>query len=198
MPTIVWFVCLFTDPISFSSPSFPVLSTKRMITLPLHELFPMLHVLHTEKNVCRPFWWSECSIPVLPHYFRDVFHFTRPIKMLQKCLWYFFFFFFPEKTPSYLKSTNLNSTITLILKKNIGPPTNQRSIEEIQLMWQPSKSGQTLVKRKHPIDNAEDTATFSCFSSASTEWEQLFCIRPKILQPLDLSPVAEIRPAVLI
>lgn len=42
------FFCFFGDPISFSS-SLPVLSTKRMIMLPHHELFPILHVLHTEK-----------------------------------------------------------------------------------------------------------------------------------------------------
>lgn len=41
-------------------------------------------------------------------------------------------------------------------------------MKEIQLMWQPSKSGQPLVKRKHPVDNAEDTSTFSSFSSVST------------------------------
>lgn len=46
---VVFFLFLFGDPISFSSPSLPVLSTKTMIMLPHPELFPMLHVLHTEK-----------------------------------------------------------------------------------------------------------------------------------------------------
>lgn len=95
--------------------------------------------------------------------------------------------FFPLKKPhlKYLKSTAINFTITKFWKKKIiRPPTSQRSMEEIQLMWQPSQSRQPLVKRKHPIDNAEDTSTFSSFSSVSTVGEQLFCIRPKILQPL--------------
>lgn len=96
-------------------------------------------------------------------------------------------FFFPWKNPipKYLKSTVINFTITQILKKKIiRPPTSQSSMEEIQLMWQPSQWRQPLVKRKHPIDNAEDISTFSSFSSVSTVGEQLFCIRPKILQPL--------------
>lgn len=45
-------------------------------------------------------------------------------------------------------------------------------MEEIQLMWQPSKSGQPLVKRKRPIDNSEDTSHFfiffQCFNSVRT------------------------------
>jgi len=40
-------------------------------------------------------------------------------------------------------------------------------MKETQLAQQPSKSGQPLVKRKHPIDNAEATPTFSSFSTIS-------------------------------
>lgn len=139
------------------------------------------------KNVCRAFWWSECSIPVLPHYFRYIFHFTRPTEMHTLEVPVVLLFFFPWKNPipKYLKSTVINFTITQILKKKIiRPPTSQSSMEEIQLMWQPSQWRQPLLKRKHPIDNAEDISTFSSFSSVSTVGEQLFCIRPKILQPL--------------